>query len=103
MGLHRRKSGLHLNQGYPLRLEEEFVFTLPANAQPGTLPGVSENKTEPLRWRIEWVRIGDGQVAARFQAELVRGEFLAAETPGLQQQLRELLAALAESASWTVP
>ncbi len=103
MALHRRKSGLHLNQGYPLKLEEEFVLTLPAKAQPGTLPGVSENKREPLRWRIEWVTIGDSQLAARLHIELVRGEFLAAETADLQQQLRELLAALAVSASWVEP
>ena len=43
--LHRRKAGLYLNQGYPLTLEEEFVFLLPPKAQLGSLPGVSERKT----------------------------------------------------------
>ena len=90
---------LYLNQGYPLTLEEEFEFTLPARAQPAVLPGVRENRTEPLRWRVEWTKLGDDKLAARMQAELARGELSAAETPVLQKQLRELLAALAAGAS----
>jgi hypothetical protein len=100
--LHRRQAGLYLSQGYPLILEEEFVFLLPAKAQLGPLPGVSENKTEPLQWRVEWASIGEGKLVARLRAELARGEVPAAETPGLQKQLRALLAALAGSASVTV-
>jgi hypothetical protein len=103
VALHHRKAGLFLNQGYPLTLEEEFVFALLAKAQPQSLPGVRENKTEPLRWRVEWVTIEDGKLAARLHAELARGELAAADVPRLQQQLRELLAALAVSASWTLP
>ena len=45
LALHRRKAGLYLNQGYPLTLEEEFEFTLPAKAQPAVLPGVRENSS----------------------------------------------------------
>ena len=37
--------------------------------------------------------------SARMRAELARGELTAAETPVVQQQLRELLAALAAGAS----
>jgi hypothetical protein len=103
LALHRRTAGLYLNQGYPLTLEEEFVFALPPKAEPKVLPGVIESKTEPLRWRLEWTKIGDGKLAARLHAELGRGEYSVAETPGLQKQLRELLAALAGSASWSVP
>ena len=101
LALHRRHAGLYLDQGYPLTLEEEFVFALPAQAQPRSLPGVSENKTDPLHWRVEWATIGDGKLAARLHVELKRGQFSAAETPGLQQQLRELLAALAGGANWS--
>ena len=103
LALHRRKAGLYLNQGYPLTLDQEFVFALPAKAQPVALPGVSENKTEPLRWRMEWTKIGDDKWAARLRVELGRGEFSAAETPGLQQQLSALRAALAASAGFSVP
>jgi hypothetical protein len=99
LALHRRKAGLYLNIGYPLTLEEEFEFALPPKAQPAVLPGVRENTMAPLRWRVEWTNIGDGKLAARMRAELVRGELTVAETPVVQQQLRELLAALAAGAS----
>jgi hypothetical protein len=99
LALHRRKAALYLNQGYPLTLEEQFDFTLPANAQPAVLPGVRENRSAPLRWRVEWTKLGDGKLAARMRAELARGELAAEETPALQKQLRELLAALAAGAA----
>jgi hypothetical protein len=99
LALHRRKAGLYLNLGYPLTLEEEFEFVLPANAQPSDLPGVKENTTAPLIWRVEWTKLGDGRLAARLRAELARGELTAAETPAMQQQLRELLSALAAGVS----
>ncbi|MGD0259616.1 MAG: DUF3857 domain-containing protein [Verrucomicrobiota bacterium] len=99
LALHRRKAGLYLNQGYPLTLEEEFEFALPPKAQPAVLPGVRENSTAPLRWRVEWTKLGDDKLAARMRAELARGELTAAETPVVQRQLRGLIAALAGGAS----
>jgi len=99
LALHRRKAGLYLNLGYPLTLEQEFEFALPPKAQPAVLPGVKENSTAPLRWRVEWTKIGEDKLIARLRAELARGELTAAETPVLQKQLRELLAALAAGAS----
>jgi hypothetical protein len=103
LALHRRKAGLYLNQGYPLTLEEEFEFTLPADAQPAVLPGVSENKSAPLRWRIEWTKIGNDKLSARMRAELAGGELSVAETPALQKRLRELLAAVAGGADLAAP
>jgi hypothetical protein len=99
LALHRRKAGLYLNMGYPLTLEEEFQFALPTKTQPAGLPGVKENTTAPLLWRVEWTKLDDGKLAARMRAELARGELTAGETPAVQQQLRELLAALAAGAS----
>jgi transglutaminase-like putative cysteine protease len=99
LALHSRKSPLYLNQGYPLTLEEEFEFALPPGAQPPVLPGVSENTVAPLRWRIEWAKLGDDKVVARMRAELARGELSPAETPVAQKQLRQLLAALESGAS----
>jgi transglutaminase-like putative cysteine protease len=96
--LHRRKAPLFLNQGYPLTLEEEFQIALPPKAQPADLPGICQNSQEPLRWRIEWARLSDDKLVARFHAELARGELSAAETPLLQQQLRALLAGLGAEA-----
>jgi hypothetical protein len=99
LALHRRKAALYLNQGYPLTVEEEFEFALPPKAQPAALPGVRESNTAPLRWRVEWTKLGDDKVVARMRAELARGELTAAETPVVQQQLRELMTALAAGAS----
>ncbi len=103
LALHRRKAGLYLNQGYPLTLDEEVEFTLPAKTQPAVLPGVSESSSAPLRWRIEWTKIGDEKLSARMRAELARGELSPTETPAMQKQLHELLAALAEGASLAAP
>jgi len=75
---------------------------LPARAQVGPLPGAREGKTAPLQWRVEWATIGQGKLVARLHAELLRGETPAAETPGLQKELRALLEALAVSTTWSV-
>jgi transglutaminase-like putative cysteine protease len=99
LALHRRRAGLYLNMGYPLTLEEEFEFALPPKAQPAALPGVRESDTPPLRWRVQWTKLGDDKVAARLRAELARGELTTAETPVMQKQLRELMAALAAGAN----
>src|SRR5207247_7291841 len=88
--LHRRQGALFLNQGYPLTLDEEFEFTLPANAQVGALPPFSENQSGPLRWRIEWAKDENGNLGLQFRAELPRGELSAAETPVFQTQLRSI-------------
>jgi len=94
LALHHRHAPLFLNQGYPLKLSEEFEVKLPAKAQLAALPGITENEQDPLRWRIEWTRVGDDKLVARLQAELARGELSAADTPVLQRQLQALFAAL---------
>jgi hypothetical protein len=98
LALHHRKAALYLNMGYPLALEEEFEFALPPKAQPADLPGARENTAAPLRWRVEWTKLDGSKLTARLRAELARGELSVAETPALQKQLRELLAALAAGA-----
>jgi hypothetical protein len=102
LALHRRKSALFLNQGYPLRLDEEIELSLPATAQQVLLPAAVENPSEPLRWQVEWSKSGD-KVIARLRVELARGELSLADTPALQKQLRELLSALAAGASFALP
>jgi hypothetical protein len=101
LALHRRKAAFYLNMGYPLTLEEEFKFTLPAEAQLRALPGVKENTKAPLRWRVEWTKLADGKLAARMRIELAQGELTEAETPLVQKQLRDLLAALAAGVDLT--
>ncbi len=95
LALNRRSTGLFLNQGYPLTLDEEFEIRLPEGAQPAQLPRVLESTTEPLRWRIEWAKLNGDKLSARMRVELARGEFGAGETAGVQKQLRELLEATA--------
>jgi transglutaminase-like putative cysteine protease len=103
LALHRRKAPLFLNRGYPLLLREELEFKLPSSGQSLSLPGMKENKEPPLRWRIEWAKLADDKLAANFSAECAVGELPEADTKVFQQQLSALLAALAESASFSAP
>jgi hypothetical protein len=93
--LHSRRGALFLNSGYPLSLDEEFEFKLPAKAQIQESPGRSENEKEPLHWRVQWTNGTNGNLILSFRAELAHGELSPAETPVFQQQLRSLLTALA--------
>lgn len=101
--LHRRATPLFLNQGYPLTLDEEFELMLPAQAKSQALPSVCTDTQPPLHWRIEWASVGHDKLAARFHAELARGELSPEETLRFQEQLRHLLAALGVDASLSVP
>jgi hypothetical protein len=103
LALHGRRSGLFLNKGYPLTLDEEFEITLPVRAETPLLPAVCTDTQGPLRWRIEWASITDGKLAARFHAELERGELSESDTVRFQQQLRALLTGLGTQAAFAVP
>jgi hypothetical protein len=94
LAVNRRTFGLFLNQGYPLTLDEEMVLALPAGLKSITLPAVRENEKGPLRWKIEWARVDQNKLLAKFNAELERGEISAADMPVVQNELRALLAAL---------
>jgi hypothetical protein len=96
--LHHRSSGLFLNQGYPLTLDEHLVFSFPAALPSRKLPAKSENQLPPLRWRVEWAQGAEAKVSAKLRAELVQGELSFSETIQFQQQLRALLAALSATA-----
>jgi hypothetical protein len=99
LALHRRTGPLFLNQGYPLTLDEEFVFKRRLKAGPASFPPTAENDKEPLRWHIEWAKISDDKLAARFHAELARGELSPGESALVQRQIRSLLSALAADAA----
>ncbi len=92
--LHRRKTGLFLNQGYPLTLEEQLEITLPANANPAAFHAASENKQGPFHWNLEWEKTGNAKLLARFRVVLPSGELSAAEAATFQQELRAMLSAL---------
>lgn len=97
LALHRREASLFLNQGYPLTLEQKLQFQLPPNPATVALPAAAQNTQPPLRWRINWDKANQ-QLTATFHAELVSGELNETETRAFQEQLRRLLASLAQSA-----
>ena len=98
--LNRRNSPLFLNEGYPLTLDEHFAFALPAKIASVGLPPTQFEEGEPLRWRVEWARIGDDKLVAKFHAELARGELSPSDTAKVQQQIRSLFSALGRDASF---
>jgi hypothetical protein len=79
-----------LNQAYPLSLDQQLTFTLPEKAQIISLPAMRENSTPPLRWKVEWQQPSPGKLAARFTAELERGELSPSDTRLFQEQLAAL-------------
>jgi len=95
-----RQGALFLNQGYPLTLNEEFEFTLSAKSEAVVLPAAAESKTAPLRWRMEWVKVGDAKLAAHLRLELARASY-PRRTTAFQEQLRALLAAMAGGATFS--
>lgn len=103
LALHQRHSPLFINQGYPLVLEQDFKFHLPGGAKAAALPRICENSQAPLRWRVEWSRIGDDKIRARLSAQLQGGELAEADTAVFQEQLRALLPALSSEAAITLP
>lgn len=100
VALHHRSTPLFLNQGYPLRLEEEWAIVLPASARSLALPDPSENRDGPLNWRLEWRQTESHKVSVSFHAELALGEINAVQTSTFQRELRRLMTALASAASY---
>ena len=103
LALHRRGSPLYLNQGYPLSLEQEVQFKLPARARDILLPEACENVKPPLRWSLKWASLTDNHVVVRLHAQLDQGELSSDETSRFQQQLNALLAAVAADAAFSIP
>jgi len=103
LAFHARKAPLFLNQGYPLTLDEEFEFAFGEKApQNISLPAVSENDEGPLRWKLEWSQRNKHLLNAKLYLVLAGGELSASDADALQKQLRRLLAALAQGASFTI-
>jgi len=97
--LHHRKTGLFLNQGYPLTLEEQLEFSLPGPADACQLPNSTQNKEGPIRWEVSWAKSGPGRLLATLNVTLESGELDPAQTSRAQDQIRKLLAAISEPAS----
>lgn len=99
---HHRKSGLFLNQGYPISLDEMVEFQLPANLKNVSPPAPRENKSALLNWKINWRRDGS-KLLAELKAELPGAEISAEDVPAFQNEIRNLLSALALGAEIELP
>jgi hypothetical protein len=102
LALNRRKQPLFLNEGYPLRLEEEFEMTVPPRGDSSGLCPPMESTGSPLRWRVVWTRVSDDKLLVRLQAELAKGDLSEADTRLFQQQLRGLLSAAGQGANLVI-
>jgi len=100
LALNSRHNPLFLNEGYPLILDEDFDFMLPAQQSKAVVPQTRSNEADPLRWRVEWARIGGDKLVATLHAQLSHGELSEHETGAAQQQLRALFSALGSDASF---
>lgn len=99
--LHPRKSPLFLNEGYPLTLDQQIDFTLPAGAG-AELPQAQKSDAGPLRWQIEWSKAAANKVSAHFRVELAAGELSAEDTAKFQKQLDALYTAVSQPAFLTL-
>lgn len=89
--LHRRTTGLFLNQGYPIQLDETIEWEIPGAKM--SAPATQENKQGPLTWKLEWRQNGS-VIIVQLKAELASGEITTSEVPLLQTQLRRMLSAV---------
>jgi hypothetical protein len=101
LALAPRTTGLTLNQGYPLVLEQRVELRLPEGAEHLTLPPSAARRDGPLRFDIAWSAAAD-RTRAVLRLELPSGEIPADEAPRFQDALRALLAGVAQGPSFTV-
>jgi hypothetical protein len=91
--LHRRRSALHLNDGYPFELEETVRFTA-AGLSGHALPPPASGHGDALRWSLAWSAEG-GAIVARLRVTLAHADLSDEGTRAFQRELRALLEALA--------
>jgi hypothetical protein len=101
VALHARRTGLFLNQGYPLVLEENIRLALPARAGTVRLPIPSASDAGPLRHHLAWSQPRADTLEARLRVELTSGELDVTEAAAFRAQLQVVLAALGEGAVYT--
>ena len=93
VALHRRSSGLLLNFGYPLVIDEAVEFHLPPEMTKFNVPAIRENKEGPMKWKLSWQKV-DQNIRAHLEVELSSGELTDAEAKEFQNQLRHCFAAI---------
>jgi hypothetical protein len=107
VALHARHEPLFLNEGYPLLLNQRVQIKLPADSSPPRLPPRQQSTNGPLRWSLAWqdairTHSPGKYVAANLECELLKPELSGEETVQFQKQARELLNALAHTATFYI-
>ncbi|MDB6053212.1 MAG: hypothetical protein JWN25_735, partial [Verrucomicrobiales bacterium] len=97
LAMHDRRSGLLLNQGYPLELDEKIEFALPSGSAMEQLPPPQEGKEKVLQWKLEW-SYKEPVLIAELHVSLESGELSASDSQLFQTQLSKLLYTLKEPA-----
>jgi len=101
--LHERDQPLFLNDGYPLLLKQRMEIKVPFDASHPRLPHEQHSTNGPLHWSLVWSRTPENSIVARLDCELLKPELSREETMQFQKQARELLAALAHTATFSIP
>jgi hypothetical protein len=99
--LHPRRSALHLNEGYPLTLEQRYRVALPPGAARPALPVARSSENGPLRYALRWSQEGTSLLAV-LRIEVARGQLDDQETAAFQAQLRGLMAVVGEGTTFGV-
>jgi hypothetical protein len=98
LALHERRSPLFLNDGYPLLLKQRAEIKLPEGATHIRLPRESKSDSGSLRWSLMWSQNSNRELVAQLQCELPDAELTKDQTAQFQTQLRELFAAVSQTA-----
>ncbi|HMJ65577.1 MAG TPA: DUF3857 and transglutaminase domain-containing protein, partial [Candidatus Binatia bacterium] len=107
VALHDREKPLFLNDGYPLLLKQSVFIELPRGSSPPRLPARQQSNSGLLRWSLVWMpafrtHLPGRHVTANLECELLKPELSREETLQFQKQARELLGALAQTATFSV-
>jgi hypothetical protein len=88
--LHARRTGIHLNDGYPLRIEQQIEFAFPKAIDFGKAPEPMEQVNAPLRWKLDWAKASPEKLIARLHLELLEPEISRDRVGLFQSQLKQL-------------
>ena len=87
-----------MNQGYPLTLDQQIDFTIPAGTG-AELPQPQKSEEAPLRWQVEWSKSAANTLTAHIRIELAAGDLTADDTAKFQKQLDTLYSAASRAAT----
>jgi hypothetical protein len=98
-----RTTPMHLNEGYPMQLTQEFHLALPDGAALPKLPAPQQGTSVPLTWQISWKKNADGGIGATVKITLQKADLSLDEARQFQACCQNLFAALQEGLSFQSP